>query len=538
MAPTLLHVLDCHARERGDAPGFIADDRTVSFSEFLSMVDRTAAWLLAQGIQPGDRVAVWLVNRIEWLALYFALARISAALMTVNTRYRAHELGYILERSRARFLVMQTHFQSIDFANLVAAVPRTATDALSRVAVVGAIAATLPATLLGKPTVALVLDDLPPSPTHLAGSPDPDTAGILFTTSGTTSGPKLVMHSHRAVATHAQRVATAYGFLDEDVRLLAALPLCGVYGFCTVMAAFAAGRPSVLLDVFDAGRAASAISEHTVTHMFGSDEMYRRLLDEVPEQHSFPSLRVAGYAAFQPGAELLARTAVDRGIPLLGLYGSSEMQALFSMQRPELPPEQRIEAGGSPASPGAEVRIRDVGTDVLLPPGKSGEIEIRTDTSFIGYLDDSAATQAMIDAEGFFRTGDIGHLRDDGSLVYETRQGDVMRLGGHLVSPAEIEEVLRAQDGVADVQVVAVDLGGRVRAVAFATAKPGSALDSQRLQQAAAASLAAFKVPARIWVVDDFPVVESANGTKIQRAKLREIALRRLERGDLGNAEG
>lgn len=532
MLPTLLHVLDRHASERGDAPAFIADGRTVGFAEFLGAVDRTAAWLLAQGIQPGDRVAVWLVNRLEWLALYFALARIGAALMTVNTRYRAHEVGYILERSRARLLVMQMHFQSIDFAALVAAVPHAAAASLSRVAVVDATGSTLPATLLGKPTVAFVLSDLPPAPARTACSPDADAAGILFTTSGTTSGPKLVVHSQRAVAVHAQRAAAAYGFLDGDTRLLAALPLCGVFGFCAVMAAFAAGRPSVLLDAFDAGPAARLISLHGVTHMFGSDEMYRRLLNEVPGERPFASLRVAGFAAFQPGAEVLARAALERGVPLRGLYGSSEVQALFSMQRADLPPALRIEAGGSPAYAGAEVRIRDIGTGVLLPVGKSGEIEIRTDTCFIGYLDNPAATQAAMDAEGFFRTGDIGHLRGDGSLVYETRQGDVMRLGGHLVSPAEIEEALRAQDGVADVQVVAVNVGGRMRAVAFAIAQPGAALDSQRLQQAVAAGLAAFKVPAHIWLVDCFPVTESANGTKIQRAKLREMALQRMGHGD------
>src|SRR5438445_11642504 len=99
MLPTLLHLLDRHAAERGDAPAFITDGRTVGFAEFLGTVDRTAAWLLAQGIRPGDRVAVWLVNRLEWLALYFALARTGAALMTVNTRYRAHALGYTLDPS-------------------------------------------------------------------------------------------------------------------------------------------------------------------------------------------------------------------------------------------------------------------------------------------------------------------------------------------------------------------------------------------------------------------------------------------------------
>ncbi|MDM0034343.1 AMP-binding protein [Variovorax sp. J22P271] len=534
MLPTLLHVLDQHAAERGDAPAFIVEGRAVDFAAFASTVDRTAVWLQAHGVRRGDRVAVWLVNRLEWLALYFALARIGAPLVAVNTRYRAHEVGYLLEKSCARLLVMQSNFHSIDFTALMADVPQAALASLTRIAMVDSAGTAPPATLFGKPVIAFALDDLPPAPASRPAGTDADAASILFTTSGTTRGPKLVMHSQRTVAMHAQRVARAHGLLDEGTALLAALPLCGVFGFCAAMAALAAGRPSVLLDTFDATRAARAITQHGITHLFGSDEMVQRLLDAVPDARPFPSLRVVGFAAFGSGADVLARAAWERGVPLLGVYGSSEVQALFALQRATLPLEQRTQAGGMPAHTRAAVRIRDLGTHALLPPGQSGVIEIRSDTSFVGYLDDAAATQAALDAEGFFRTGDIGHLRDDGSLVFETRQGDVMRLGGYLVSPAEIEEALKAQENVAEVQVVAVEIEGRMRAVAFAIAQPGAVLDVQRLQQAVASGLASFKVPARIWQVARFPVAESSNGTKIQRARLREMALQRIAQGDAG----
>ena len=161
----------------------------------------------------------------------------------------------------------------------------------------------------------------------------------------------------------------------------------------------------------------------------------------------------------------------------------------------------------------------------VVPPGQSGEIEIWADTNFAGYLNNPQASQAAVDKDGFFHTGDIGYLREDGSFVYQTRQGDAMRLAGYLVSPAEIEDVLKAQPGVADVQVVAIDIATRTRVVAFAIALPGCQLDEARLLAAAAHTLAAFKVPAHVWFVDSFPVTQGANGTKIQRAKLREMAL-------------
>ncbi|MDH4391653.1 MAG: acyl-CoA synthetase, partial [Aquabacterium sp.] len=138
--------------------------------------------------------------------------------------------------------------------------------------------------------------------------------------------------------------------------------------------------------------------------------------------------------------------------------------------------------------------------------------------------------------DGWFSSGDIGHLRADGSFVYLTRAGDAIRLGGYLTAPAEIEELIQAQPGVAAVQVVAIDIDGKARAVAFAIAQPDAAPDSQALIDAVRSRLAAYKVPARLWWVDAFPVVHSANGTKIQRNRLREMAQARLAAEPAGGA--
>ncbi|MFJ3046255.1 AMP-binding protein [Herbaspirillum chlorophenolicum] len=525
---TMPALLARNVAERGDAVAFIDGERDITYREFDRMAARTAAWLQQQGIRPGDRVAVWLVNRMEWLAMYFGLARIGAAMMTVNTRYRSHELAYILERSEACMLVLQLNFRKIDFPAVLRDVPAESARTLKKVVVVDAAGAAMPPEVLGKPTVAFDLAGLPD-----AEAPDvssPDTHSILFTTSGTTSGPKLVLHPQRTVTLHSQRVAPAYGFAEEGVRLLAALPFAGVFGFNAAMAAFAVGKPIVVMDTFDGPGAARLINRHHVTHVFGSDEMFRRIIENGEGNRPFPSARVFGFACFHPGIVEYTQAAWARGIPMIGLYGSSEVQALFSLQQRALPLEERIKGGGMPASHGigAEVRIRDVDSGELLPVGQSGAIEIRSDTNFIGYLNNPEATAKAIDAEGFFRTGDVGYLREDGSFVYQTRQGDAMRLGGYLVSPVEIEDVIKTVPGVADVQVVAVDIANQARPVAFVIATPGSLPAEQEMVRAAAAALAAFKVPARIWLVDEFPTTQSSNGTKIQRVKLRDMALQRL----------
>lgn len=511
MIPVLSDLLDRHLAERPEATAFVAAGREFTYAEFDALSRRAAAWLHANGIGAGDRVALWLVNRIEWIALLFGLARVGAAAVAVNTRYRAAELEHILAHSGARLLVLQPEFRSIDFSAVLGAVDKTAMSALERVAHVDA--AEWPER---------------ETPDHAA----PEAVLAMFTTSGTTSKPKLVMHLQRTIAFHALQTARAYGFDVPGARLLAAIPFCGAYGFCGTLGAFAAGAPIVIMESFDARAAVELVSRYAITHAFGGDEMYRRMLELVPGRDPFPSARFFGFAAFQAGAAEFAESAWQRRTPLVGLYGSSEVQALFASQKPDAPLAERIEAGGYPAAGAAsQVRVRDVDSGALLPPGQSGELEIRSPGNFAGYWANPEASARAIDAEGFFRTGDIGRLRGDGSFVFEARRGDAFRLAGFLVSPLEIEDALKRIPGVADVQVVGVDIAGQARCVAFVIPMEGEKLDEKRILATAGQRLAAFKVPARVWFVERFPVTESANGVKIQRARLREMALVRLAAG-------
>ena len=202
------------------------------------------------------------------------------------------------------------------------------------------------------------------------------------------------------------------------------------------------------------------------------------------------------------------------------------MQALFSVQPSHAAFAARIEGGGRPVSSDANVRIRDLESGEIAPDGISGEIEIAAPSRFLGYFNNEAATHAATTSDGYFRTGDIGHLRGDGTFVYETRAGDAMRLGGFLVGPGEIEDVLKSEAGIADAQVVAVEITGQARCVAFVI---GDHALAPALAARAKREMASYKVPARIFFIDAFPVTESANGTKIQRAKLRMMAMERLE---------
>ena len=529
-----------HVVQAPSATMLIQDDQHISYLQFEQLVQDTEAWLLQQGVKRGDHVAVWLINRVEWLAIFFALARIGATLVAVNTKYRSHEVHYILANSHAQFLILQLNFRKIDFAQVIEGVEATDLPHLKTIMMVDADAST-PSTLLNRPVVRF-LPTLDQAAARSATEPlKPisndstleDLPVIFFTTSGTTKGPKLVVHTQKTLSEHVRHIATGYQFGAPGDALLTALPLCGVYGLDSALAAIAAKMPVVLMDFFDVASASQLIKQHQITHIFGSDEMLRRFAEQNPEPIAFTSLKLFGFAAFSARFIELAQELIPRGFPMRGLYGSSEVHSLFSAQHPALPLEERVLGGGIPAA-GArtQVRVRDPDTLALCAAGVSGEIEIKAPTLFKGYFNNPEATAQAFTEDGYFKTGDLGYLRSDGSFVYQSRMGDTMRLGGFLVDPTEIEEVLAAQPGIESAQVVGVELNGQPRAVAFAIAKnKQQPPDTSATLKGVAKTLAAFKIPAHLWFVDEFPTTASANGQKFQRVKLRELALDKLRHG-------
>jgi fatty-acyl-CoA synthase len=510
--------------DRGDAsaPVFVFDGVPVSRGTFAQRIDETAAWLAANGIGKGDVIAVWLINRLEWISLLFAAARIGAVVAAVNTRYRSAELAHLLRLSRAKMLLVESDVRGIDFAAMLAGVERAMVPDLEQLATVGrgAFAAAWP-------TVAFDAFDrhYPPAPPQ---DWDIDAPVLLYTTSGTTKGPKLVAHSQRTLASHGLSIAGALGLSAQQHSLLLMLPLCGAFGLSALLGFLSGGVTIHVLDIFEATAAFKILREQKITHTVGSDEMFRRILALTDEPRPFPHAQIFGFAAFQPGWREFAAVAEARGLPFFGLYGSSEVQALFSINRSDAPFADRIEPGGVPMSPDTIVRVRDTESGALAPASVSGEIEIKAPSRFVGYFRNPEATAAAITADGFFRTGDIGRMRGDGSFIYETRAGDAMRLGGFLVAPGEIEDELKSCAGVDDAQVVAIDLNGQARCAAFVIADSERPPKTEALTARLRDRLAAYKVPARIFFVDAFPVTESANGIKIQRAKLRAMAMEKV----------
>lgn len=514
------------AEQTPDAPAFLHGDRTISFLELTESARRAAQGLADLGIGPGDRVALWLPNVPAYPILYLACIRLGAIAVAVNTRYRAVEIADIVGRSGAKVLACAPGFRRIDFLSILADIEPEALDRLSAIVTVGDEPASVPPAIERLRRVPF--ERLLSRPRLGLNNAKASAPCNIFTTSGTTSAPKFVLHRQGAIAGHAQQVARALGFTAPDTLSLSILPLCGVYGFDQTMATLAAGRPCVLVDSSEIDEIARLIQRHRPTTLFGSDDMYARLLDKVPGDRPFPSVKWAGYAAFNASLDDIAESAERRGLFLCGLYGMSEVQALYSLQPIESEVARRKKGGGVPTSPLAHVRVRDPETGELLGVGRPGALECAGPSLMVGYYGDDKATAETVTADGYVRTGDLAELDGHGGFTFLSRMGDVLRLSGFLVNPLEIETHLQRLPGIVGCQAVAVPRPDGVRAVAFVILAPGATLDEAVAVAHCKHGLANYKVPVRIFALDDFPKTPSPNGFKIQRARLRDMATERL----------
>jgi len=502
----------------------------LTYAELAAASARLASGLASLGLRHGDRVAFWLPNLPEYLVALFACARLGLVATAVNTRFRAGEVGDIVGRSGARALIFWPTFNDIPFTGILDGVEPAALDGVEFLIchrAPGEPALTVPPASVRRARV-LMLDDL------AAGAPLMslglrEHGAAIFTTSGTTRAPKFVLHRQASLIDHARHVAADFGYDRPDARVLQAVPLCGVFGFAQAMAGLYGGAELVLMPVFDEARAYALCREGRVTQFNGTDDMLMRLIrraeaDGLAAGRAFPALRFVGFAAFGLNpAEVVAR-ADAVGLTALGLYGMSEVQALFARQAEDAPPAERAKPGGRPVASGYMARVCDPGDGRPLPVGEAGELQLKGPSVMAGYFGNEAATAEAFTADGWFRTGDLARLEPDGRFEFLTRMGDVLRLGGFLVAPAEIEARLEQHPAVAAAQVVGAATPTGVRAVAFVVPKAGGDIDEAEMQAHCRQALAAFKTPARIVAVEAFPVTQSANGVKIQRAKLREMA--------------
>jgi acyl-CoA synthetase (AMP-forming)/AMP-acid ligase II len=415
-----------HARRLGLKAALVdsASGRAIAYGDLPAEIAAAAGGLARAGHAPGDVVGVVLPNVPEFAVVFHAVLQRGGVVTPVNPALTPAEIGRQLGDARARFVVTS--------AELAAAVAEAAGDA--RVLLVG--------------TEELRGPELAPEPTG------PGDLAALPYSSGTTGFPKGVMLTHRNLAANIVQVEGAFRCDEGDV-LLAVLPYFHIYGLTVNMNfALARGATIVTMARFDLGAFLETIERHRVTRAFLVPPILLALAKHpLVDRHDLSSLDliVSGAAPLDEG---IARAVAERiGCRVVQGYGLTETSPVTHLP-PEGPDMDAKPASVGPPLPGTECRAVDIESGETLPPGEDGEILIRGPQVMRGYLRDQAATAAAVDPDGWFHTGDIGHVDGDGWLFIVDRLKELIKVRGLQVAPAELEAVLQAHSAVADAAVV------------------------------------------------------------------------------------
>lgn len=499
----------------------IGSGRSVHFTELATRMRRAASALRSLGIQRGDAVATLLPNCIEWVDVFLGSAWLGALVVPLNTRYRTHELGHLLRLSGARVLVTAADFEGVNFAERLAEVAELSGEEkvpVEHVIDVGGDGTNFASAWQSHP--GSVLSDQEPIDGPSAAAIDDPL--IVFGTSGTTSAPKLAVHTHATASVHATRTFDRMQ-LGHGGGSLQVLSTSGVFGFVPFLASLFGGNPTVLLPIFKRERVLQALQEHPAELLVAAEGSLRDLLDVVTLQTrgSLRRMVTAGIAI-----EDIVDAADHIEVEARNVYGSSEVWAFAGTSPTAADREERILPGGDLVDDELEVRVVDMETEREAAPGQVGELRFRGATLFRHYLNNSEATAKAFDEEGWFRTGDAAEMITPRTFRYLARANDTLRLGGYSVSPADVETAIEEMVGVRQAQVVGVrdtrsgdDLG-----VAFVLADGSAPLHEQSVLDHCRGKMASFKVPKKVVILDQYPTTPSANGDKVQRNRLRTMA--------------
>jgi fatty-acyl-CoA synthase len=528
---------DAAAARWGDREALVFRDRRYTFRQIAAEVDRVARGLIAVGVRPGEKVAIWLLNCPEWIFAMFALAKIGAVHVPINTRFRTVDLAQVLERSNTTTLITHDVSGPVDYLGMVrelaglddaGGLRRVRSARLPDLERVIVVSDRTHAGVWSWPELlasASAVDAVALAAREAAVRPG-DTVFIMYT-SGTTGFPKGVMRDHTLLAHLVDRYRRLQS-TERDV-FVNYLPLFHIFGYIDgPLGSLLTGYRQILTDAFDPDEALDLIEREGATHVDGFDTHLKLLIDaQEARPRNLTTLRtgvIAGGAASATPLVYRARTVLA---PLrhLTAYGMTEVGATISLSFLDSTEEQACEASGAPCE-GFEVRVIDPETGRDQPRGAPGEVVVRTRYLMQGYYRDPEATARAVDADGWFHTGDAGVLRADGHLRFVGRYKDMIKVGGENVDPTEVESYLATYPGVRQAAVVSYPDArlGEV-GVAFVQRAPGGAPAADDLIAHCRGRIASFKIPRHVFVVDELPMTSSG---KVQKARLRDEARERL----------
>ncbi|MGM9951598.1 MAG: AMP-binding protein [Lysinibacillus sp.] len=506
-----------HAVERWpDKEAFFDDERRLSYRELLQEVRQAAAGLQALGIQKGDRIGICLPNWHEFVVLQLASGFIGAVIVPMNTRYRQDEASYIIANAGIRIVFIPERIDQFNTFTMYTGL-QAYTKELEQVICVRF---TQPGYLSYEDLLAKGTE---PSITDTPIDVENDICTILYT-SGTTGQPKGAMLTHKNVVHTAFLTGEALRCSDDDV-LLVPVPLFHVFGLvASVLTSIAFGMRTVLMETFKAEKALQIIEQEHITVHHGVPTMFILELNHPNfARYDLTTLRTGIIAAAPCPVEIVKRIRQDMGCNIVVAYGLSETSPTLTVTDWDADDAIRSETVGKPL-PGAKVRIVDMENNPL-PANMVGEVVCQSFGVMKGYHNMPEETARAIDPEGWFHTGDLGTIDEEGHLRIVGRMKEMIIRGGYNIYPREVEEVLFAHPAVLEAAVVGLPdtVLGEISCAAVRLKEEAS---PEQLKAYISEHMAKYKVPDKIIILESFPMTASG---KIKKIELQNVLREQLQ---------
>jgi fatty-acyl-CoA synthase len=512
---TVARALEARAAEDGDRVFLISGSRRFTYRQVDDQATALAASLRELGIEPGDRIALDLPNWPEFVVSMFAAAKLGAVIVPLNPRYTVPELQYMLRHSEATAVVSAEDFNGVDYLELFEGFLSSLPE-LQYLLTVGE------ADLWYDDRI-YQFEDLLSSGVGRAFEPTDvspeDTFAILYT-SGTMGKPKGVALSHSNMLDTAAATVEAIGLTHDDV-VFGVTTVFHVFGIGPgILGTMAAGASLVLQEQFEPAQALALIEKHRVTAHYGVPTVFITELRELEERsYDLSSLRTGIVAGAPVTDELVKRIRNELCPNLCVAYSLTETASTMAMTRADDPPEKQVFTVGRPL-PDMDLRILDFDGSIL-PEESLGEIGVRGPGVMKGYYRQPGETAHAFDEDGYFQTGDLGMIDDEGFLHIVGRRKELIIRGGFNVYPREVEDRMHAHPAVMDVAVIGLphEVLGEVVCACIVPVE-GAIVTGEEIRDWCRGALADFKVPDLVRFFDSFPLTGSGKVRRVELARM------------------
>ena len=535
-------LMDKQAEKYGDKDAIVFPEGRYSYQDISAYAQNISKALLALGVEPGDRVGYFLQECIDTVGIIIGAAKIGAITAPINSRFKTTELEQVIVHAGMKVIFTSSPAVATDFNGLInETFPQIAESPSQRLDFPEApeLEALITLDDIERPgtfnlsdvnEMALTISDEAVA-ARQAGVRVRDTAIIMYT-SGTTAMPKGAMLSHESFSRYAASIKKRMR-LDEDDIFWAALPMFHIGGVAFVIASLFVGSTFIHTGNYNPDVALQQIRDERPTVALPAFETIWVPIVNHPtrEEDDFDSIRLVMVVGVPERLRQFQEQTPHA--PILNCFGQTEVCAFLSLCELDDEPELRFTKGGFPL-PGMIAEVHDPESGEILPNGSIGELWYRGPNMFDGYFRDPELTEEVFDERGFFRTGDICELDEDGRVTFVSRLKDMLKVGGENVSAAEVEGYLITHPSIALAQVVAAPDERYVEVpAAYIQLKPDAQATEEEIIDFCRGKIATYRVPRYVRFVEDWPM----SGTKIKKVILREMIAEELKSKGITQAD-